>query len=57
MIDRIWPGRLEFVDLAIAPTPEGAARLGAWLAADRLARQARERLKRIVNRLRGGKRV
>jgi CelD/BcsL family acetyltransferase involved in cellulose biosynthesis len=55
MIDRIWPGRIDLVDLAIAVGPERGWRLRAWLAAERAASGLRERVKRLANRLRGRK--
>jgi len=56
MIDRIWPGRIELVDLVLATGKERAWRLGAWLAVERAGSALRERVKRIANRLRGRKR-
>ena len=56
MIDRIWPGRIDLVDFAIPVSVERASRLAAWLAAERAGMALRERIKRIVNRLRGRKR-
>jgi hypothetical protein len=55
MIDRIWQGRIEFVDLALAVAAERGGRLRAWLAAERAASGLRERVKRLANRLRGRK--
>jgi CelD/BcsL family acetyltransferase involved in cellulose biosynthesis len=56
MIDRIWPGRIDLVDLALAVGAERGGRLRAWLAAERAASGLRERVKRLANRLRGRKR-
>ena len=56
MIDRIWPGRIELVDLVLAVDAGRARRLGAWLAAESAASALRERVKRTFNRLRGRKR-
>jgi CelD/BcsL family acetyltransferase involved in cellulose biosynthesis len=55
MIDRIWPGRIDLVDFAVAVAPERGWRLRAWLAAERAAAGQRERVKRLANRLRGRK--
>jgi len=55
MIDRIWLGRIELVDFVFAAGEERAWRLGAWLAVERAGSALRERVKRIVNRLRGRK--
>lgn len=55
MIDRIWTGRIDLVDLAIPVGPQRVRRFRAWLAAERAASGLRERVKRLVNRLRGRK--
>jgi CelD/BcsL family acetyltransferase involved in cellulose biosynthesis len=55
MIDRIWPGRIDLVDFALAVGTERGWRLRAWLAAERAASGLRERVKRLANRLRGRK--
>jgi hypothetical protein len=56
MIDRIWPGRIELVDFALAAGASRGWRLSACVALERAWAAARERAKRIVNRLRGSKR-
>jgi CelD/BcsL family acetyltransferase involved in cellulose biosynthesis len=56
MIDRLWAGRIDLVDLALAAAPERGKRLAAWLAMERMGANAREEIKRVVNRWRGRKR-
>ena len=51
MIDRLWRGRLELADFAIAVRPEAAGRFALALRAAKLAEYFRERLKRAANRL------
>jgi CelD/BcsL family acetyltransferase involved in cellulose biosynthesis len=51
MIDRLWRGRLDLVDLALAVRPEAARRFALALGAARLRERARERLKQVVNRV------
>ena len=54
MIDRVWPGRLEFCDIAI---PLGAAPLfSSLLAWERAAPRLRQRMKQVVLPLLGRKR-
>jgi CelD/BcsL family acetyltransferase involved in cellulose biosynthesis len=56
MIDRIWPGRIELVDFALAAGPPRGWLLAGFLAWERAWMAFRERAKRIVVRMRGGKR-
>lgn len=51
MIDRLWPARLDLVDLALAVRSEAARRFALALGVARLREQARERLKSLANRL------
>ena len=54
MIDHLWPGRLEFVDLAI---PNGAAPFfEPWLVWERNAPRLKEDIKRMLLPLLGRKR-
>jgi hypothetical protein len=53
MIDRIWPGRLALVDVAVSAAPGRPWRFAVWLAAERALADARERLKFLVVRWRG----
>ena len=55
MIDHLWRGRLDLVDLALAVRPEAAGRFARALAAARLREQARARLKAVVNKFLGRK--
>jgi CelD/BcsL family acetyltransferase involved in cellulose biosynthesis len=52
MIDRLWPGRLELIDIALATSPRGGRRLGAWLAAEAALARARDAAKATLNRWR-----
>ena len=56
MIDRVWPGRLELAEYAIAVDPKVGERLAAWLVIHRHASAAREVVKRRVYALLGRKR-
>ena len=49
MIDRLWPGRLELVDAAIAARPGASRGLSLALVARDARKRAREGLKRRIN--------
>ena len=49
MIDHVWKQRLELTDVLIASRPMHAARWRAIVAAERLRRAARERVKRLYH--------
>jgi hypothetical protein len=55
MIDRLWGGRLDLVDIALA-SPGRSWRFAASLAVERALADARDRVKRVVNQWRGRKR-
>ena len=56
MIDRLWPDRLEFTDLALASPAAGGRLFGASVALERAAPKLREAVKRTALPLLGRKR-
>jgi hypothetical protein len=50
MIDRLWPGRLDLIDAAVALRPGAAPGLSLSLLARDARRGAREAMKRRINR-------